>query len=90
MFNPLKAQNILDKLNLEKIKKQRKNKNYLILTKIDPVNLSNQINHVFDDPTDYLNTDPSVIIGKLNKQYKTYIKQYLTQYRQIPCWPTIY
>ena len=41
-----------------------KKKNYLILTKIDPFDYSNQINNAFENSSNYLNTNNhDLIIG---------------------------
>jgi len=39
------------------------NKTFLILTKVDASNLSNQINNVFENPSNYLDKNYNVIIG---------------------------
>ena len=39
------------------------NKTFLILTKVDASNLSNQINQAFENPSNYLDTNYNVIIG---------------------------
>ncbi len=41
-----------------------KNKNYLFLSKADPKELSSKINKLFENSTEYLNTDPHIIVGK--------------------------